>query len=107
MTAATPGTRGYRTVSAILFLCLFAGQAGAIALSPVLAQVARDLDVSTAEAGQLRTVAGLVAGLTALGIGRFAARVTLKRQLLAGSLLLALGSLASAAAFVIVRLPVS
>ena len=98
MTAATPGRRGYRTVSAVLFLCLFAGQAGAIALSPVLAQVARDLDVSTAEAGQLRTVAGLVAGLTALGIGRFAARVTLKRQLLGGSLLLALGSLASAAA---------
>ena len=98
MTAATPGKRGYRTVSAVLFLCLFAGQAGAIALSPVLAQVARDLDVSTAEAGQLRTVAGLVAGLTALGIGRFAARVTLKRQLLGGSLLLALGSLASAAA---------
>src|SRR6266566_3824572 len=71
MTAAT-GKRGYRTVSAVLFLCLFAGQAGAIALSPVLAQVARDLDVSTAEAGQLRTVAGLVAGLTALALGSLA-----------------------------------
>jgi DHA1 family inner membrane transport protein len=85
-------------VSAVLFLCLFAGQAGAIALSPVLAEVARDLDVSTATAGQLRTVAGLVAGITALALGRLGARFALSRQLLVGSLLLALGSLASAAA---------
>ncbi|HZC75741.1 MAG TPA: MFS transporter, partial [Gaiellaceae bacterium] len=85
-------------VSAVLFLCLFAGQAGAIALSPVLAEVARDLDVSTVTAGQLRTVAGLAAGITALALGRFGARFALSRQLLVGSLLLALGSLASAAA---------
>jgi predicted MFS family arabinose efflux permease len=87
------GTR----VSGVLFLCLFAGQAGAIALSPVLAQVAQDLHVSTAAAGQLRTIAGLVAGITALALGRLGARVGLGRQLLAGSLLLAVGSLASAA----------
>jgi predicted MFS family arabinose efflux permease len=92
------GDVGHRAVGAVLFVCLFAGQAGAIALSPVLAQVARDLDVSTAAAGQLRTVAGLVAGVTALALGRLGARVTLRRQLLGGSLLLALGSLASAAA---------
>ena len=92
------GGGGHGAVSAVLFLCLFAGQAGAIALSPVLAQVARDLDVSTAAAGQLRTVAGLAAGVTALALGRLSARVTLRKQLLAGSLLLALGSLASAAA---------
>lgn len=85
-------------VSAVLFLCLFAGQAGAIALSPVLAGVAHDLDVSTATAGQLRTLAGLTAGTTALALGRLGARFALSRQLLAGSLLLALGSLASAAA---------
>ena len=85
-------------VGAVLFLCLFAGQAGAIALSPVLVEVAGDFDVSTATAGQLRTVAGLVAGVTALALGRFGARFALKQQLLAGSLLLALGSLASAAA---------
>jgi DHA1 family inner membrane transport protein len=98
-TAKTSAARsGYRAVSAVLFLCLFAGQAGAIALSPVLAQVARDLDVSTAAAGQLRTVAGLVGGVTALALGRFGARVALGRQLLGGSFLLALGSLASAAA---------
>lgn len=90
--------RGHKGVSTVLFLCLFAAQSGAIALSPVLAQVARDLDVSTAAAGQLRTIAGLVAGITALALGRLGARVALERQLLGGSILLAVGSLASAAA---------
>jgi predicted MFS family arabinose efflux permease len=102
MTSVTTKTAtakgGYRAASAVLFLCLFAGQAGAIALSPVLTQVARDFDVSTAAAGQMRTIAGLVAGVTALALGRLGTRMPLGRQLLAGSLLLALGSLASAAA---------
>lgn len=97
-TRRRPGTGAYRGVGAVLFLCFFAGQAGAIALSPVLAGVARDLDVSIAVAGQLRTIAGLVAGVTALALGRMVTRVGLGRQLLAGSLLLAAGSLASAAA---------
>ena len=97
-TRRPPGVGGYRAVSAVLFLCLFAGQAGAIALSPVLAEVAADLDVSTALAGQLRTIAGLVATVTALALGRLGARLGLGRQLLAGSILLAVGSLASAAA---------
>jgi predicted MFS family arabinose efflux permease len=87
-----------RVVSAVLFLCLFAAQAGTIALSPVLVEVARDLDVSTAAAGQLRTVAGLVAGATALALCRLATRVGPGRQLLAGSILLAFGSVLSAAA---------
>lgn len=89
---------GYRKVGIVLFLCLFSGQAAAIALSPVLAQVARDFDVSTAAAGQFRTVAGLVAGVTALALVRLGARVGLGRQLLGGSGLLVLGSLGSAAA---------
>ena len=98
-TPKPPAANGsHRAVSAVLLLCLFAAQSGAIALSPVLVQVARDLDVSTAAAGQLRTIAGLVAGVTALALGRLGARVGLGRQLLAGSILLALGSLASAAA---------
>jgi predicted MFS family arabinose efflux permease len=91
-------TDTHRTVAIVLFLALFAAQAGAIALAPVLAEVARDLDVSTATAGQLRTIAGLAAGVTALALGRLGPRVGLRRQLLAGSGLLALGSLASAAA---------
>jgi DHA1 family inner membrane transport protein len=98
-TAKTPTEDcGYRAVAVVLFLCLFAAQAGAITLSPVLAQVARDLDVSTAVAGQLRTIAGLVAGVTALALNGLGWRVRLGRQLLCGSILLALGSLASAAA---------
>jgi predicted MFS family arabinose efflux permease len=36
-----------------LLLSLFAAQAAIVALSPVLAEVAADLDVSTATAGQL------------------------------------------------------
>jgi predicted MFS family arabinose efflux permease len=98
-TREIPGTSSdYSTVGTVLFLSLFAAQAGAIALSPVLVEVARDLDVSTATAGQLRTIAGLVAAVTALAVGRLRARVGLGRQLLGGSTLLALGSLLSAAA---------
>ncbi len=85
-------------ISAALFLCLFAAQAAVIALSPVLASVAADLHVSTAAAGQLRTASGLAAGLTALAFGRIAARIGLRTALLAGAGLLALASLASAAA---------
>lgn len=107
-TARTRGEdRGDRTVAAVLFLCLFAAQAGAITLSPVLAQVAGDFDVSTAAAGQLRTVAGLVAGLTALGLNGVDRRIGLGRQLLCGSILLAIGSLGSAGAPGIVMLAVS
>jgi predicted MFS family arabinose efflux permease len=85
-------------VSAALFLCLFAAQAAVIAMSPVLADAASSLHVSTAAAGQLRTITGLAAGITALMLGAVAGRVGLGRQLLAASALLALGSLASAAA---------
>jgi DHA1 family inner membrane transport protein len=82
----------------VLFLCLFAAQAGSIALAPTLAEVARDFDVSTAMAGQLRTIAGAVAAISALIAGRAVTGAALRRRLVSGSLLLALGSLASAAA---------
>src|SRR4051812_15093423 len=85
-------------ISGVLFLCLFAAQAGLIALSPVLAEVARDFDVTTAVAGQLRTVTGIAAGVTALSLGPLARRVGLGGQLLAGSALIAGGSAAGAAA---------
>jgi DHA1 family inner membrane transport protein len=91
-------TSGGRAVSAALFLCLFAGQAALIAMSPVLADAAADLRVSTAAAGQLRTITGLAAGTTALLLGAVAGRVSLRRQLLAASALLAIASIASAAA---------
>ena len=85
-------------MSAILFLCLFAGQAGLIALSPVLVEVASNLGVSTAAAGQLRTISGLAAGLTALASPRLGAAPAPPQLLVGGSILLAAGSLASAAA---------
>jgi predicted MFS family arabinose efflux permease len=81
-----------------LFLCLAAGQAAILVLSPLLTSVASDLGVSTAVAGQLRTVSGLAAGVTALLTGLLAARVGLRDLLGVGLLLLVLGSVASAAA---------
>lgn len=100
MTETTRGATnsGYRAAAVALFLCLFAGQAALIAMSPVLADAATDLDVSTAAAGQLRTITGLAAGVTAVALGPLSGRVVLGRQLLAASALLALGSIASAAA---------
>ena len=87
-----------RATGGTLFLCLAASQAAILVLSPVLTAVASDLDVSTAVAGQLRTVSGLAAGVTALLTGLVAARVGLRDLLGLGLLLLAIGSIASAAA---------
>lgn len=82
----------------ILFACMFVGQAALIALSPVLPEVARDFDISTATAGQLRAVSGLVAGGTAAGMGRVATRLGIRDLLILGLWLLIGGSLLSAAA---------
>ena len=38
----------------VLFACLFASQAALLVLSPTLVDIAREFDVSTATAGQLR-----------------------------------------------------
>lgn len=81
-----------------LFFCLFAAQAAVIAMAPALAEAAADLHVSTSTAGQLRTITGLAAGVTALSIGAVARRLSLRRQLIAAALLLAAGSAASAGA---------
>ena len=42
--------------AAVLFLCMFASQAGLLVLGPTLPQVAADLGVSMATAGQLRAI---------------------------------------------------
>lgn len=89
----------YRKVSLTLLVTLFAAQSAVIAMSPVLAEAATDLNVSTAAAGQLRTITGIAAGVTALLLGGGAAgRIGLRRQLIGASVLIGLGSLASAAA---------
>ena len=85
-------------VAVTLFLCLFAAQAGLIVLTPVLSEVADDLDVSTAAAGQLRTVSGLAAGLAAILLGTVGRSLSLRRVLVGGAAGLALASVVSAAA---------
>ena len=68
-------------------------------MSPVIVDVANDLDVSTAAAGQLRTVAGLAAGVVALAFGRLLhGRFGLGRLLVGGAGVLAAGSILSAVA---------
>ncbi|HXV96551.1 MAG TPA: MFS transporter [Gaiellaceae bacterium] len=82
----------------VLPLALLAGQAGLLVLSPILVEVADDFGISTAAAGQLRTLTGLVAGITALLFGRVARGVPLRDLMLVGAGLLAAGSVLSAAA---------
>ena len=89
------------------FACLFAAQAGLLTLSPILPDVARDFGVSTAVAGQLRTLVGLVGGIVALAVMLVGRRVGLRRLLLAGNALLVLGSVASAAAPSLIALAVA
>jgi predicted MFS family arabinose efflux permease len=90
--------RDRRATAATLALCLAASQAALLVLTPILPSIAADFDVSTAAAGQLRTISGLTAGVTAILSGLAAARVGLRELLLWGLGLLTLGSLVSAAA---------
>jgi len=64
----------------------------------VLPALASDLEVSTATAGQLRTVSGLSAGLTALCAGLLASRVGLRELLGVGLGVIAVSSAISAVA---------
>jgi DHA1 family inner membrane transport protein len=87
-----------RKVGVTLLVALAASQAALVVLNPLLPDVARDLDISVAAAGQLRTASGLAAGVAALVIGMLAARFGLRELLLAGVGILAIGSALSAAA---------
>jgi DHA1 family inner membrane transport protein len=82
----------------VLFLALFASQAGVLVMSPILADVASEFGVSIAAAGQLRILAAPLAAFVALATGRALARFSPRALIGAGSALLALGALASAAA---------
>jgi predicted MFS family arabinose efflux permease len=79
-----------------LSACLFASQAGTLVLTPILVDVADDFDVSTATAGQLRTISGAVAAVAAVSVGFLAGRLGLKRLLIAGLLTLAAAASLSA-----------
>lgn len=79
-----------------LGLCLAASQSALLVLTPILASIAADFDVSTATAGQLRTISGLTAGVAALLTGLLAARIGLRELLGAGLAFLAVGTTVSA-----------
>jgi MFS transporter, DHA1 family, inner membrane transport protein len=84
--------------STALFMCVFTSQAAVLVLSPILVDVARDFDVSTAVAGQLRIVAAPVAALVAVVVARAGARLSYRLLLAGGAGLVAVGSVASAVA---------
>src|SRR5215213_7376665 len=66
--------------------------------SPVLPELARELGVSTATAGQLRSLSGLTGGATAVLLAVAPRRPGLRDLLTAGAALVAAGSALSAAA---------
>jgi predicted MFS family arabinose efflux permease len=82
----------------VLFLALFASQAGVLVLSPILSDIAAEFGISIAEAGQLRILAAPLAALVALAAGRSLARFSPRALLVTGSALLAIGSVASTVA---------
>jgi len=93
--------RAVQAVSApacVLFLCLFASQAGMLVLSPILPEIAREFGVSTATAGQLRSISGLTGGLTAIAVAVVGRRPGLRDLLTVGAALVAVGSALSTAA---------
>ena len=67
-----------------------------LVLSPILSDVAEDFGVSIAAAGQLRILAAPLAAVVALAVARALVRFSPRALLAAGSILLALGSAASA-----------
>src|SRR3954452_9052285 len=82
--------------SPVLFACLFASQAGLLVLSPILPEIAREFGISTAAAGQLRTISGATGGITAVLLALAGRRPGLRTLLSSGATLLALGSILSA-----------
>jgi predicted MFS family arabinose efflux permease len=82
----------------ILFASLFASQAAFMTLSPLLPEMARDLDLSLATVGQLGTAARLAGAIAAVGIAVAGSRLGVRCLLLAGLALLAAGSVATAIA---------
>ena len=82
----------------VLFLAMFAVQSPILVLSPILTQMADDLGVSTATAAQLRSVAGLTAGIVALVFAIHGSKFRLSVLLGLGLWLLAGGSLVTSIA---------
>jgi len=92
------GVRVSASPTLVLFMSVFTSQAAVLVLSPILVDVAHDLDVSTAVAGQLRVLAAPIALLVAVLVARSGGRVPLRSLLYVGTALVGVGSVASAAA---------
>jgi DHA1 family inner membrane transport protein len=84
--------------SPVLFATMFASQASLLVLTAILPDLAGDFGVSAATAGQVRTLAALTGGATALALGRLGRHLAVRELLLLGLSLVAVGSLASALA---------
>jgi len=84
--------------SIVLFACMFASQAGLLVLSPILPELAREFGVSTATAGQLRTVSGATGGITAVVLALLPRRPGLRTLLSGGAALVIVGAALSSAA---------
>jgi DHA1 family inner membrane transport protein len=82
----------------VLFACLFASQAALLVLSPTLVDIAREFGVSTATAGQLRSLSGATGGITAILLATAPRRPGLRALLSLGTALIAVGAALSAAA---------
>lgn len=82
----------------VLFATMFTSQASFLVLTAILPEIAGDFGVSTATAGQARTLAALTGGVTALALGRLGRRLGVEKLLLLGLSLVAVGSVASALA---------
>jgi predicted MFS family arabinose efflux permease len=82
----------------VLFATMFASQASLLVLTAILPSLAGEFGVSTATAGQARTLAAVAGGITALALGRLGRRLGIRELLLLGLSLVLVGSLASALA---------
>ena len=82
----------------VLFATMFASQASLLVLTAILPDLAGDFGVSAATAGQVRTLAALTGGATALALGRLGRHLGARELLMLGLSLVAVGSLASAVA---------
>jgi predicted MFS family arabinose efflux permease len=104
--APMPGGAAGRRVAAmtvlrpapVLFATMFASQASLLVLTAILPDLAEDFSVSTATAGQARTLAAVTGGLTALALGRLGRHLGVRELLVLGLSLVAVGSVASALA---------
>ncbi len=87
-----------RDPAVILFLTLFASQSGFLVLTPILPDVAHDLGVSTGTAGELRIASGLAGGAVALALAVARSPLGLRDLIVAGLLLIGVGSATAAVA---------